>query len=353
MKKRVTLNDVATHAGVSPATASRALKNDSSVSIRTVQRVRDAADALNYLPNMAARMLSGGASDLICLVVPNLTGQTLSRFYYASLIAGAEETAHQNGYHLLIKNKKESEGFFSLLDQQRVGGVLLRVGHNRSLEQNYIRRLRRAKTPFVLIGKPPSGKSEFSIHIDVIGGARALAHHFAEQGYRRILFISGPKRNSDSNDRYYGFRLGLTERGYKDSQLIFAQGDYTPESGFRAAQQHIKRDGIDAVFAATDHTALGVITYCASRNIAVPDQVAVAGYDDQDYAAYTWPALTTVYQPVHELGRHATEQLLNAIRNSQTRSDTMILAPTLVIRASSVRSSKRTINHQKSVYGIG
>ncbi|TVQ36483.1 MAG: LacI family transcriptional regulator [Spirochaetaceae bacterium] len=339
MAANVTLQDVAQHAGVSPATASRALNHDTSVRSQTVARVRESARALDYRPNITARILSGGSSDTVCLVVPSLSRQALSRFYYASLIAGAEETAHRHGLHLVIKNKNERESLFSLLDQHRVGGVLLRVGHNQSLEQRYIRRLRKSRIPFVLIGRPPDRVPETSIHIDIIGGARALAHHLAGQGYRRLLYISGPKRNADSNDRYYGFRLGLLEKGYADEQLLYAQGDYTPESGYRSAEQHILRDQVDAVFASTDHTALGVLTYCASRGIKVPSEVAVAGYDDQDYAAYTWPPLTTVRQPVYELGQHAIEQLLHSMHADRRRENAMILSPTLIVRQSTERNA--------------
>lgn len=340
MGSNITLQDVAYRAGVSSATVSRALNGSSSVHPETIERIRQAALELDYQPNVTARMLSGGSSDTICLVVPSLSKQALSRFYYASLIAGAEETANQEGLHLLLKNKQEMDGFFSLMDQRRIGGVLLRVGHNRSLEQRYIRQLRKAEVPFVVIGKPFQGMQETSIHIDVIGGARALAHHMADQGYQRILYVSGPKRNADSNDRYYGFRLGLTERGYASSQLLVAQGDYTPESGYRAAEEHIRKDAIDAVFAATDHTALGVLTYCASRDIPVPKQVAVAGYDDQDYAAYTFPSLTTVRQPVYELGQHAIEQLLHVMRSPKRREHAITLAPSLIVRESTVRSGR-------------
>ena len=337
MSSSTTLQDVADYVGVSSATVSRALNGSPSVKPETVKRIREAALELNYQPNVAARMLSGGPSDTVCLVLPSLSKQALSRFYYASLIAGAEETANQEGLHLLIKNKQETNAFFSLIDQQRVGGVLLRVGHNQSLEQRYIRRLRQAEVPFVLIGGQMQGSRDLSIYIDVIGGARALAHHFAEQGYERILYVSGPKRNADSNDRYYGFRLGLTEKGYAPEQLLVAQGDYTPESGYRAAEEHLRRDAIDAVFAATDHTALGVLTYCAARRISVPGEIAVAGYDDQDYAAYTFPSLTTVRQPVYELGQHAIEQLLYAMRTRRRKEHPIILSPTLVVRDSTLR----------------
>ncbi len=337
MKNTATLEEVARHAGVSTATASRALNGSTSVRQETSARVLESARALNYQPNIAARMLSGGPSDSVCLVVPSLSRQALSRFYYASLIAGAEETANRHGLHLMIKNKQDASGFFSLLDQQRVGGVLLRVGHNHSLEQRFIRRMKKTGTPFVLIGSLPDSKSDTTIYIDIIGGARALAHHFAAQGFKRILFISGPKRNADSNDRYYGFRLGLTERGYDERQLVFAQGDYTPESGLLAAREHIRQDRIDAVFAATDHAALGVLTYCASRGISVPGDIAVAGFDDQDYAAYTWPSLTTVRQPVFELGQHAVEQLLKTMETTKRSKDSMILSPKLVVRESTTR----------------
>ena len=337
VKTGATLQDVADHAGVSLATASRALNHGHGVRVSTVEKVRQAAETLDYRPNIAARVLSGGASDLICLIVPNLSRQALSRFYYASLIAGADEAAQRHGLHVLIKNKQEVREIESLLGQSRLGGVLLRVGHNQSLEQRLIQRLRKTRTPFVLIGHAPERLPEPSIRIDIVGGARALAHHFASQGYQRILYVSGPKHNADSNDRYYGFRMGLLEKGYSDRQLITAPGDYSPESGFRAAEEHIREQRIDGVFAATDHTALGVLTYCASCGIRVPDEVGVAGYDDQDYAAYTWPALTTVRQPVPELGQHAIEQLLHVMNSTVKREDRMILAPSLIVRSSTVR----------------
>ncbi len=332
-----TLEDVAKHAGVSIATASRAMNSDNAVRNATAVRVREAAAELNYQPNMAGRMLSGGPSNTVCLVVPSLSHQALSRFYYASLIAGAEEAADQNNLHLLVKNKRDIDGFFALLEQQKIGGVLLRVGHNHSLEQRLIRYMRKTGTPFVLIGSIADSKSDATIYIDITGGARELAHHFVEQGFKRILYISGPKRNADSNDRYYGFRLGLTEKGFDERNLFHAPGDYTPESGVLAAQEHLRQKKIDAVFASTDHTALGVLTYCASQGISVPHDVAVAGYDDQDYAAYTWPSLTTVRQPVFELGQHAIEQLIRAMESTKRNRNNMVLTPKLIVRESTSR----------------
>lgn len=337
MDSPVTLQSVASRAGVSPATASRALNGGNLVRPGTREKVLAAARELEYRPNITARILSGGSSDTVCLIVPGFYRQTLSRFYYASLIAGVEDTAYHHDLHVIIKSKNEIDSTFRLLEQHRIGGVLLRVGHNQTLETKYIRRLRQMKIPFVIIGKPPQGTHETSIHVDIIGGARALAHHYASQGFKRILYVSGPKRNSDSNDRYYGFRLGLTEKGYDESLLVVAPGDYTPESGYRAASEYLPHGKFDAVFASTDHAALGVLTYCASRRIRVPDQIAVGGYDDQDYAAYTWPSLTTVRQPVHELGQHAIEQLLHCMQSDKRKDNAMILSPTLVIRQSTRR----------------
>lgn len=338
MGSNVTLQDVAARANVSSATVSRVLNGSSSVHAETSERVLIAVAELGYRPNAAARVLSGGSSDMICLVVPDLTKRSLSRFYYASLIVGVETAANASGLHVLIKNKQETEALSSLIEERRFGGVIMRVGHNRSLEQKYIAMLRRAEIPFVVVGKPLSGMKETSIRIDIVDGSRALAHHMAEQRYTRILYISGPKRNADSNDRVYGFQLGLTEKGYSPDQLVVAEGDYTPQSGYRAAENHLTAGGIDAVCTSTDHTALGVLTYCASHGIAVPDQVAVAGYDDQDYAPYTFPALTTVNQPVVELGKHAVEQLILTMKSPSRRENAITLAPSLVVRDSTTRS---------------
>ncbi len=333
--KRVTLDDVAREAGVSRSTASRALNRDPVVNQETAQRVAASAERLQYLPNVSARALSGGLSDLVCMVVPSFSQTRLAVDYYARLISGVEETANAFGVHVIIKNKTESDSISDLIETRRALGFIVRIGHNQREELKLIRHLKRQKTPFILIGHArEKWMEELSVMIDSVGGARRVAHHLADRGFSRLLFISGPPRNMESRDRHYGFRLGLHEKGYTDSAIAYAQGDYTPQSGFQAAQEHLQNERIDAVFACNDHMALGVLTFCASRGIRVPEDVAVVGFDDEDYAAYTWPSLTTVRQPIYELGEQAVRQLATYWHGRAIRRSGIILSPTLIVRQS-------------------
>lgn len=334
MTKKPKLTDVADYAGVSRATASRALRNSGLVGQETKEKVLKAAEILKYRPNNSAQLLSGGLSDTICLLIPSLSRYQLSMSYYAAVIAAAEETATRHRLNLLIKNKQEIDDVFALLEQGRLGGVILRLGHNRGLEDRYVRRLRKNKQAFVAIGHTTPDNGIPAIRVDILGGARAVAHHFVERAYKKILFISGPRRNADAQDRYAGFRLGLIESGYSEANIVFAQGEYTPESGYRCAKQCLPNSGIEAVFASSDQEALGVLTYCASNRIQVPTDVAVAGYDDQEYAAYTWPTLTTVKQPMWEIGKQAVEQLVRLREGGEMPNNDIILAPKLVVRES-------------------
>lgn len=341
MAERVTLEQVAAAAGVSSSTASRALNRNEIVHEETARRVQEAARRLHYRPNITARALSGGRSDTLCMVIPNLSRQRLSLAYYASLITGAEETANEHGLHLIVKNKDEMDGVFALLEDHRLAGILLRVGHNMTLEKRIIRRLRKSRFPFVLLGRAESPGQATVIRVDILGGARAMAHHLVDEGARKFLFISGPKNNSDSNDRLFGFRAGLLERGLSEESIVVAQGDYTPGSGYQAALNHLKKHTVDAVFASTDHEALGVISYCSQHGFRIPTDVAVAGYDDHDYSEFTVPSLTTVRQPVYELGKHAVEQLLFVAREQTVRTNEIIIAPELIVRESTRISKGR------------
>lgn len=338
MQKRVTLRDVALHAGVSLATASRALNSDPAVTGHTARAVIDAASALNYRLGQPALETSAEPTNLVCLIVPSFSQRRLALDYYAKLISGVEETANDLGLHLLIKNKTETQSISELVENRHAFGFVVRIGHSQTEELKLIRQLRQHKIPTILVGNPSKKvSSAHSIRVDSVGGAREVAHHFADRGFKKLLFISGPRRNVESKDRWYGFHVGLRERGYRDESVVYADGDYTPQSGFQAARDHIVKERIDAVFACNDHMALGVLTYCSSAGIQIPDDVAVVGFDDQDFAAYTWPSLTTVRQPVYQLGEQALRELVAHRRDRATARSGVILSPTLIVRRSSDR----------------
>jgi DNA-binding LacI/PurR family transcriptional regulator len=186
--------------------------------------------------------------------------------------------------------------------------------------------------PFVLIGDSLGDWP--SITIDNVGGARAMARHFAGHGFRRILFIAGPPRHVDSTDRLYGFKMGLSEHGLDPDSVELADGDFSTPSGFNAMRASSAGGRYDAVFAANDRMALGAILYLRQAGLRVPEDVAVAGFDDTFFTEYVSPALTTVRQPFRELGVTAMETMNLLMAGSPAPSRHVILPTTLVVRAS-------------------
>jgi LacI family transcriptional regulator len=173
-----------------------------------------------------------------------------------------------------------------------------------------------------------------SITIDNVGGARAMARHFVEHGFRRILFIGGPEHHVDSTDRLYGFRLGLSERGRDPASVDAAFGDFSTPSGFNAMRGSFPDGRYEAIFAANDRMALGAILYLRQAGLRVPEDVAVAGFDDVFFTEYVTPPLTTVRQPFRELGVTAMETLNRLLAGAPAQTRHVILPASLVVRAS-------------------
>ncbi|GAB4364652.1 MAG: hypothetical protein Kow009_01420 [Spirochaetales bacterium] len=148
------------------------------------------------------------------------------------------------------------------------------------------------------------------------------------------MFLAGPETNIDSNDRYYGFRLGLSECGLDPDRVRFIRGDYSIESG-AASMAEILSDGIpDAIFAANDRMALGILQYCRTHGIRIPEDIALAGFDDTFFSSYISPSLTTVRQPILEMGALAMEKLIQLMEGHPLASPHVILPAPLVIRES-------------------
>jgi LacI family transcriptional regulator len=211
-------------------------------------------------------------------------------------------------------------------------GYIIRHSRDPEHDRALLSRLRRNGVPFIFIGTPEE-KDARAIMVDNIGGAREMAHHFVDHSFRKILFITGAPDNLDSNDRVHGFRMGLSEKGFDLASLCTAQGDFSRDCGYRIAEEMLAR-GVDAVFAANDRMALGVLHYLNERGIRVPRDVALAGFDDTFFSEYLWPPLTTVRQPMHEIGAVAMENMVMAIEGATISAARIILPTRLVIRES-------------------
>ena len=236
----------------------------------------------------------------------------------------------------LIKTRSNWKSLLGLVEGGRVDAFIVRNSGFQELDRDFFTKLERRGIPCLFIGKPLGEEEYPSVLIDNIGGARLMAHHYIEHGFRRILFIAGREANLDSNDRIFGFKLGLGEKGYEPEKLFIAEGDYSQASGYEAARIILEKERIDAVFAANDHMALGVICYCRERGIRVPEDLAVTGFDDAFFAEYLQPSLSTVQQPLYDIGAVAVRNVIQILegggrpRASSHPSDP--IADTAVVR---------------------
>jgi DNA-binding LacI/PurR family transcriptional regulator len=326
--KNVTVEDVARKCGLSRATVSRVINGAARVRPATVERVQRAIAKLGYHPNAHARALSGGASGTLAVLLRG----AVWRPYFATLLEGIEEVASRAGLHVLLRSRDYLAAAPRLVEEGRVDGFIIRNMDEPEAHRRLAAHLAGRGVPFVLIGNPLGDWQ--SITIDNVGGARAMARHFAEHGFRRILFIAGPERHIDSTDRLYGFKLGLSEQGLDPDAVALARGDFSTPSGFNAMRESFSNGRYEAVFAANDRMALGAILYLRQAGLRVPEDVAVAGFDDVFFTEYVSPALTTVRQPFRELGVTAMETMALLLAGAPAPSRHVILPTTLVVRAS-------------------
>ncbi len=325
---RVTAQDVANYCGLSRATVSRVLNRDYNVKPTTIEKVKKAIAELGYVPDASARALSGGCRNMIAILLPDVTMP-----YYANLLESADEVAEEHNYHLLIQTREYKTAVLRLIDEQRADGYIIRNSGEPEVNRTIISKLTARDLPFIFIGKP-MGEGVLSIGVDNVGGARQMAHHFVDHGFRDILFITGPPKKIDSNDRIYGFKLGLSERGVDPDSLKYIEGDFTREGGFRAVAEFFSRDRAEAVFAANDQMALGVVHYFYEQGVRVPQDVAVAGFDDDFFAEFLCPPLSTVRQPMAEIGAVAVENLILMLEGSGIRKHRILLPTRLIVRRS-------------------
>jgi DNA-binding LacI/PurR family transcriptional regulator len=329
-----TLEQVAALAGVSRATVSRVVNGSSKVSPAVRAQVEWAVAKLGYVPNRAARSLVTRRADSVALVVSEPHARFFSEPFFAGMVRGVSAALAETGVQLQLLIAHDS-GDRGRLERYVVGGhvdgVLLASLHG---DDPLPGTLERAGVPAVLVGRPAGSGPASYVDADNRGGAGKAVDHLARRGRRRIATIAGPQDMGVGQDRLDGYRDGLAAAGLADDDLVEA-GDFTEEGGAAAMGRLLARPGppVDAVFAASDLMAAGALRALRVAGRRVPDEVAVVGFEDSAVARYAQPPLTTVRQPIEEMGRQATRLLLARVAG-ETGGMHLILDVELVVRAS-------------------
>ena len=332
----VSIADIARAAGVSHTTVSRALRGSSLISVETRERIQQLADEMGYMPNAIAQSLQTQRTSTIGLVITSIADPFLS-----DVVKGVEEVARAAGFSVILSathNDPEQEmAIIETFHRRRVDGVL--VASSRITDE-YKERLDHIRVPTVLINSQAEAHDKILhwVTVDDRAGAQRAVAYLLQLGHRSIGYLGVSSRPRSSRQRLLGYQDALNAANIpgRDEWIIMTSAqEALPEEDVAAGQSSLSRlldAGVTAVFCINDMIAIGVLNACQKQGIAVPQRLNVVGFDDITMASYVSPALTTVCQPKAELGRLATQVLLDLLHNRPVQNH--VLQPELIYRAS-------------------
>lgn len=327
----VTLELIAREAGVSPSTVSRILNGTAKVSADKRKVVEETIARFNFQPNLMARSLALGQTCTIGVLT-----QFIESPFYGEALRGIEDALSATAYSPLFVsghwNLKQEEARMRLLLARRVDGVIILTGRLSDPQLlSYAQRL-----PIVVTGRRLSAPKLVSFDFDDFQGARDATRHLIDLGHTRIAFISGPHDHPDAIERLGGYRQAYSDAGLTLIPELLVVADFLEAGGMLAIHQLLEsRENFTAIFAANDQMAYGARLALYRRNIRVPDEISLVGYDDLPNSTYSMPPLTTVRQPVYDMGKLAAQAMLKLIAGEAAE----IAAPPLelVVRESTRR----------------
>lgn len=309
----VTIQDVASVAGVAPITVSRVLNNSGYVSTKTRTRVEEAARALNYVPNSLASSLRSNRTNILALLLADISNP-----FWTTVARGVEDVANQQGYSVILCNTDEKaskqEEYIHVLLRRRVDGFLL-VPTTTASES--IHTIQQQQVPVVLLDRAVPGLEIDTVRGDTYGSAYELTKHLIALGHRRIAMLAGPRYISTSAERVTAVKMALQDAGVGIDSNLLLYGEFAMESGYRMAHQVLKAEP-SAIVAGNNFIAAGVGQYLREVNLRVPEDISVVCFDDLPTAWASEPFLTVAIQPAYEIGRRAAELLLQRIDGSVT-----------------------------------
>ncbi|MGD6741206.1 LacI family DNA-binding transcriptional regulator [Streptomyces sp. BH106] len=330
------MKTVAARAGVGRTTVSRVVNGSELVSEKAREAVLNAIAELGYVPNSVARGLVTSRTDAVALVIPESESRLGSEPYFSAVIRGVSAALADTRTQLqltLVRDQAERDQLTRSVAERRVDGVLLVSVHEHDVLPGL---LESAGLPTVLAGRRREDDPLSYVCADNRGGAATAVRHLLDRGRRRIATIAGPQDMEVGRSRLRGCREALAQAGVPDEEHLVEVGDFT-EEGARAAMRSLleRAPDLDAVFAASDLMAAGVLLELRAQGRRVPEDVSVVGFEDSYLARHTNPPLTTVRQPTEEIGGTIARTLLREIENPAAPRTRLVLDTELVVRESS------------------
>lgn len=336
MARAASVKDVAARAHVSLGTVSNVLNRPDRVSPTTRAKVEDAMRELGFVRNESARQLRAGHSRTLAYVLLDARNP-----FFTDVAEGAEHAAEAAGLSLFLchsDNRAAREiSYLDHLVEQRVQGILVTPVDPQA---DLLLDVRAKGTPLVIVDRTRAGGDFCSVAVDDELGGRLAVEHLVEQGHERVAFIGGPLSIGQVGDRLAGARLAWADAGLPEDQLVVVPTEALTVAEGRSAGERLmgmsRRVRPTAAFCANDLLALGLLQQLSSLGLTVPGDLAIVGYDDIEYAGAAAVPLTSVRQPRQELGRRATELVLDEADNPDHRHEQVVFTPELVARRSTL-----------------
>ena len=330
----LTLEDVARVAGVSRSTVSRVINNDPLVKESTRKLVSEVIHRLNFQPNLAARGLAAGRTNVLGLVIPMGVGELFTDPFYPLFIQGVTSACAALEYSVMLwlaEPEYERRTIRQILYNGLVDGVVVA---STLIDDPIVEALAERRLPFILTGRHPTRQQVNFIDVENRCGAQQAVRHLFACGYQRVAAITGPQTVINGIDRYQGYLDVLAEQGQTLDPGLVQASRFSEEGGYLAMRALLEHHP-QAVFAASDAIALGALRAILEAGLRVPQDIGLVGFDDIPRAASTLPALTTVRQPIQEAGAIAAQNLIELIERRRSEPCQILLPVELVVRASS------------------
>ncbi len=330
-----TIYDVSLRAGVSLATVSRVINKNNNVSDKTRQKVLDAMAELDYRPNTIAQSLASNVSNSVGVLVSQLDGP-----YYGPMMAEIEAALRAQNKHVIIavghSDAAVEQDSVEFLLSRGCDALILDV---EAVSDDYLVKLSQRSVPIVLINRYIQAMEPCCIYLNNELGGYLATRHMVDLGHRSIAYISGPKNKHDAMERLVGHQRALAEGGLVFDPALYIEGDYKEEGG-EAGMLALLQTGksFSAVVCANDQMASGAIAVCLQRGLVIPRDLSVIGYDNVPFAKYISPKLTTVNNPIHEMGKMAALWVLRHVYADDQTLVNNVFEPELVVRGSAIRA---------------
>ncbi len=327
---RITIKDVAKAAGVHSSTVSRVISGKSYISQKTTQRVISVIEKLDYTPNALARSLKTKKIQTLAMLIPDIANP-----FFAGLARGVEDTANEYGYNVILCNTddclEKEANYLRLLVEKCVDGVILATA---KIRDKSIIELERINCPYILLSRNIQGGQENSISVDDITGGYLATEYLISLGHCKIAHISGPYNTTAALDRIKGYKKALQDYGIPLQRNYLGEGDFRIKGGYQVMKQFLQLAvSPTAIFTANDLLAVGAIEAIREVGCDVPHDFSIVGFDDIKLASYLSPPLTTIRQPMVEMGSLAIIKLLERIEHKVSHPN-ILIKPVLIERKS-------------------